>query len=59
LCEDCGEFEVLVSRIEDAVCPECGKPVTRLWTPGEAFKIKLSGNGYYSTEYSDKKNRLQ
>jgi putative FmdB family regulatory protein len=52
-CPGCGRFEIL-QRFSDqplAVCPTCGKEVTRLIS---APAIQFKGSGWYVTDYARK-----
>lgn len=58
-CQKHGQHEVLVDKIEDATCPECGGKVERVWSDaGNGVKFEFRTAGFYSTDYSTGKYRL-
>lgn len=58
LCTSHGEFELLVDKLENAKCPQCGKDVERVWSCGDSFRIQYKSDGFYSTMYNSGKDRL-
>ena len=58
LCEDCShKFEKLQKISDDPLseCPECGEASLRKLISAAAFR--LSGSGWYETDFKDKKQQ--
>ena len=53
-CNKCGkEFEKLVRKEEDKVCPDCAS--ADLATKVSAAGFSLKGTGWYATDFKNKK----
>ncbi|RME35761.1 MAG: zinc ribbon domain-containing protein [Gammaproteobacteria bacterium] len=57
-CQSCGhELEALQKVSEEPLreCPSCGKPTLRRLVSAAGFR--LSGSGWYETDFKDKKSQ--
>lgn len=55
-CEEHGEFELSfpIDKRDEAVCPKCGKKLTRKLGVGG---IHFKGDGFYTTDYRKKDDK--
>jgi putative FmdB family regulatory protein len=56
-CEFCGKHTETIQKVDEAHlvdCPECGKPGLHRMLSASAFQLK--GQGWYVTDFRDKKN---